>query len=105
MSKIFSSLMVLAVIILIILGLNTSSQGISSLTAEDKKPVVGLKIENQKIDVIALGEQHDISRQDIIQAGYGTLHELQLQCESLFHYLKKIWKIFEVLFLKYNAKS
>ena len=105
MSKILSSLMVLTVIILIILGLNTSSQGISSLTAEDKKPVVGLKIENQKIGVIALGEQYNFSRQDIIRAGNGVLHETQVQCDSLTHYLKKIWKIFEVLFLKYNVKS
>ena len=105
MSKILSSLMVLAVIVLIILGLNTSSQGISSLTAEDKKPVVGLKIENQEINVIALGEQYDISRQDIIRTGNGVLYDAQLQCDSLVHYLKKIWKIFEVLFLKYNAKS
>ena len=105
MSKILSSLMVLTVIILIILGLNTSSQGISSLTAEDKKPVVGLKLENQKIDVIAMGKQYDISRQDIIRAGNGVLHNAQLQCDSLAHYLKKIWKIFEVLFLKYNIKS
>ena len=105
MSKILSSLMVLAVVTLIILGLNTSSQGISSLTAEDKKPVVGLKIENHKIGVIALGEQYNFSYQDITQAGHGVLREAQLQSDSLAHYMKKIWKIFEVLFLKYNVKS
>ena len=88
MSKIYRSLMVLAVITLIIVGLNTSSQGTSSLTAEVKKPVVGLQIENHKINVYALGEQYHLS-----------LHT-RLQFNAFINYLKKIWTIFHVLFLK-----
>jgi len=100
MSKMYRSLMVLAVIILIIMGLNTSSQGTSSLTAEAKKPVVGLQIENQKINIYALGEQYRFSPQEISQASYGVLHNAHLQFNALVSYLKKIWTIFRVLFLK-----
>jgi UDP-N-acetyl-D-mannosaminuronate dehydrogenase len=100
MSKIYRSLMVLAVITLIIVGLNTSSQGTSSLTAEVKKPVVGLQIENHKINVYALGEQYHLSLQEISQESFGLLHNTRLQFNAFINYLKKIWTIFHVLFLK-----
>jgi hypothetical protein len=92
--------MVLAVIILIVMGLNTSSQGTSNLTAEANKPVVGLQIENHKINVYAMGEQYRFSPQEISQQCYGVLHNAHLQFNALVSYLKKIWTIFRVLFLK-----
>lgn len=100
MSKIISSLLIMAVIILVILGLNTSSQGISSLTAEERKPVIGWQIENQQVNVFALGQEYRISSQDISQAGEGAWHDARQQCSIFVNYLKKIWTIFNVLFLK-----
>ena len=100
MNKMYRSLVVLAVIILIIMGLNTSSQGTSSLTAEAKKPVVGLQIENQKINIYAMGEQYRFSPQEISRASYGLFHNAHLQFNALVSYMKQIWTIFRVLFLK-----
>lgn len=100
MSMIYRSLIVLAVFVLIIMGLNTSSQGISSLTAESRSPVVGVKIENRQLNVFALGEQYSISRQDLSQGSQDVIENSQLQFNALIKYLKKIWTIFEVLFIK-----
>lgn len=100
MSMIYRSLIVLTVFVLIIMGLNTSSQGINSLTAESRSPVVGVKIENRQLNVFALGEQYSISRQDLSQGSQDVIENAQLQSNALIKYLKKIWTIFEVLFLK-----
>ena len=100
MSKILGSLLIMGLIILVILGLNTSNQGISSLTAEERKPVIGWQIENQQIQVIALGQEYSLSRRDISQASQGLLQDAKQQRCACVDYLKKIWTIFNVLFLK-----
>ena len=100
MSKIISSLLIMGLIILVILGLNTTSNGISSLTAEERKPVIGLQIENQQIQVLALGQEYSLSRQDISQTSRGLLQDARKQCGACVDYLEKIWTIFNVLFLK-----
>jgi len=100
MSKILSSLLIMGLIILVILGLNTSNKGISSLTAEDRKPVIGLQLENQHIQVLALGQEYSLSRRDIRQASQGVMQVARQQGSAFVDYLKKIWTIFNVLFLK-----
>jgi hypothetical protein len=100
MSKILSSLLIMGLILLVILGLNTSSKGISSLTAEERKPVIGLQIENQQIHVLALGQEYRLSRREISQAGQVVMQDARQQGSACVDYLKKIWTIFNVLFLK-----
>jgi len=100
MSKILSSLLIMGLIILVILGLNTSNKGISSLTAEERKPVIGLQIENQQIQVLALGQEYSLSHRDISQASQDVLQDVRHQGCACVDYLKKIWTIFDVLFLK-----
>lgn len=42
MASISRSLLIIIVFILVVLGLNTSNQGIASLTMENRKPVIGI---------------------------------------------------------------
>jgi hypothetical protein len=100
MSKIFRSLLIIGLLVLVILGLNTSNKGIGSLTAEERKPVIGMQIENQQIQVIALGEEYRLSRREISQAGQGIIQDVRQQGSACVDYFKKIWTIFNVLFLK-----
>lgn len=100
MSRILSSLLIMAVVMLVILGLNISGQGIGSLTAEERKPVIGWQVENQQVSVFAWGEEYRISRQDISRVESVVLQDVRQQCKGFCTYLKKIWTIFNVLFLK-----
>lgn len=100
MTRLYRPVLVLVVIILIIAGLNTSNQGTNSLTAEARKPVFSLKIENKNLSVIALGEQYTYSRQDFIRDSSGAKHEAETLLRSAGSYFKKIWKIFRVLVLE-----
>ncbi len=100
MTRLYRSTLVLVVIILIVLGLNTSNQGTNSLTAEDRKPVIGFKIEKQNINIFALGEQYTYSRQDLIKETSNGLQDAKELLNSFIDYLKKIWTIFRVLFLQ-----
>jgi hypothetical protein len=100
MSKIINFLLIAGVLVLVVLGLNISSQGTSSFTGEDRKPIVGLQIEKQQIHVLALGQDYSLSRGDISRVSYGVQQEARQQYCICTDYLKKIWTIFHVLFLK-----
>ena len=100
MSKIFNTLLIIIVLGLVIAGLNTSSQGISSLTAEQRKPVLGLQIENQHVNFFVLGEEYCLSSGDVSRTGQTVLQEVSQNYGSCADYLKQIWTIFNVLFLK-----
>ncbi|WP_054691925.1 hypothetical protein [Syntrophomonas palmitatica] len=52
-------LIVLGIFGLFIAGLNTANQGINCLTLDNRQPVVGLKISNEGIYVIALGQGYE----------------------------------------------
>ncbi|HPF19896.1 MAG TPA: hypothetical protein PLC88_00990 [Syntrophomonas sp.] len=100
MNKIFSSLLIIIVLGLVIAGLNTSSEGISSLTAEQRKPVLGLQIEKQQINIIALGEEYHLTPEGISKTGQTVLRDVRQQYCSCVDYLQKIVTIFDVLFLQ-----
>jgi len=100
MTKLYRPLLVFIVLILIVLGLNTSNQGTNSLTAESRKPVLGFHIEKQNINIFALGEQYTYSKQEICQESSGAIQDVKTVFNALVNYLKKIWTIFRVLFLE-----
>ncbi len=86
-------------ICLVIMGLNISNQGINSLTREERQAVLNLDYNQGDIRVDALGNSYNYSLDrlgiDLQSAGNKT--------RGLFYdtidYLKRIWIIFEAVFL------
>jgi len=99
MTRVYRSIMILLVIMLIILGLNTSNQATNSLTSESEKPLIGFNVEKENINIFALGEQYSYSRQELSRESSGVLNDVQTMLKSIRDYLKKIWTIFRVIFL------
>ncbi len=99
MTKVYRPIMILLLIMLIILGLNTSNQAVNSLTRENPKPLIGFNIEQDNINIFAMGEQYSYSRQELSEESDGILHEAGEIFNSISDYCKKIWKIFRVIFL------
>ena len=64
MAKSYRPLLVLTILILVILGLNTSNQGINSLTLDARKPVIGWQNQGDKLNVFALGETHSYDKRE-----------------------------------------
>lgn len=57
--------MVLGILILVICGLNTSNQGMNSLTLQNRKPVVGLQTQGDAISIYTLGQSHNYDKEAI----------------------------------------
>lgn len=99
MTRVYHSLIVLLVVVLIFFGLNISNQAVNSLTQESQKPLIGFKMEEESINIIALGEQYNYSRQELSQENEKIINGYQEILKSVLDYLKKIWTIFRVVFL------
>lgn len=86
-------------IFLVIIGLNTSNQGINSLTREERQAVLNLDYNQGDIKVEALGNSYDYSLDKLgtdLQSMGGKTKELFY---DIIDYLKKIWTIFDAVFL------
>lgn len=97
MSRACQLLLVLVLVTLVIMGLNTSNQGISRLTTENRGQVIGLAFNNDAIklqfcskDYVYTGEQLRDQGQDIT-AG---LKSLGNQAKD---YSFRIWRIFRAI--------
>lgn len=99
MSKIYRFLATLLVVVLVVLGLNASHQGTSSLTLENQKPLVGFTIEKESVNIFALGEQYSYSGEEISQDSSSFINKIKQMFWAVVKYLKKIWTIFRVIFL------
>lgn len=99
MTKAYRSAMVLLLLVLVVLGINTSYKANSSLTMEGGKPFIGLSVEKDNINVTAMGEKYSVSRQEISQESNQFLTSVKEFFKAVIAYLKKIWNIFRVIFL------
>lgn len=99
MTRVYRPLMIIAVIILIVLALNTSNRATNSLTQVSEKPLIGFNVERDSINIFAMGEQYSYSRQELSQDSSGVLNLAEEVVKSIFDYFKKIWTIFRVIFL------
>lgn len=99
MTKVYRLLATLLVVVLVVLGLNISNQGTSSLTMENQKPLIGFALEKESINIFALGEQYSYSSEDISQESNNIFHKVQELYEAVIHYLKRIWTLFRLIFL------
>lgn len=100
MNKIIIPLLIAVLLALVVSGLNVSGQGISSLTAEKQHPVLGLQMEKQQINIFALGQEYSVSSGEVSRVWQNALQDAAQFYRLSIDYLKKIWTIFYVLFLK-----
>ena len=97
MTRSYRYLLVLALLILVILGLNTSNQGINSLTMEARKPVIGLQTEGDKVSIFTLGESHVVTRQGVVTAMASVKGQVQNYAQTGSNYLKRTFVIVKAL--------
>jgi len=97
MIKLYRSLLVLAVIILIILGLNISNQGINSLTMESRKPLMGIQTQGSNISVFTMGETHSYGKQEIVRHIIVSTKRVQIYAQAANNYMLRIVRIAKVL--------
>lgn len=91
--------MVLALIILVILGLNASNQGIYSLTTQEWGPVFSLDVDDNTITVVTMGTSYDYNTGEMkerIDTGWEKFIQI---VQRIYDYLLWIWQIFKVIFL------
>lgn len=98
MARLYRPLLVLTILILMILGLNTSNQGINSLTLDARKPVIGWQAKGDNFNIFALGETHSYDK----RAAGGDIMLVWQQVKTGTHatgeYLLRIANILKVLF-------
>jgi hypothetical protein len=86
-------------ILLVIMGLNTSNQGINSLTRNEGQAVFNLDYNEGDIRVHALGNSYNYSLDRLgtdLQLVGNKARELP---NDITNYLKRIWIIFDAVFL------
>lgn len=91
--------LVLLLLIALVLGLNTSSNGISSLTMDDRGPVLGVACDHsdQIITMTVMGTIHNIGYGDLFSAS--NLDRVREAAIDIKNYVRKIWRIFYAVFL------
>lgn len=97
--KFYQILIIGGLILLVITGLNTSNQGINSLTRDEHPAVLNMDYNQGNISVDALGNSYYYSLDRL-----GTnLQSAGDKARGYFHditdYLKRIWIIFDAVFL------
>jgi hypothetical protein len=97
MMKMYRYLLVLAIAILMILGLNISNQGINSLTMEYRKPVMGLQTQGDNISVFTMGQTHNYSKQEIIKDIILVGEKIKIYTYAALDYLLRIIRIMRIL--------
>jgi len=97
--KFYQILIIGGLILLVITGLNTSNQGINSLTRDERQAVLNLDYNQGDIRVDALGNSYNYSMDrlgtDVYRIGNKTI-ELSTDIKD---HLKRIWIIFDAVFL------
>ncbi|MEN6348528.1 MAG: hypothetical protein ABFD08_03890 [Syntrophomonas sp.] len=99
MQKIYRAMLVALLFGLVILGLNTSNQGINRLTMENRGPVMGLNIDSKDINVQFLSENYAIPRDKLLVDKEEMKNGLQVVIERVKNHFIKIWVIFKAVFL------
>ncbi len=98
MARLYRSLLVLTILILVILGLNTSNQGINSLTLDARKPVIGWQAQGDKLNIFALGETHSYDKQEAREDIVLIWQQVKTGAQATGDYLLRSARIIKVLF-------
>jgi len=92
--RFYQLLLLTGLVALVIMGLNTSNQGINNLTRQERQAVFDVDYSSDKLKVEALGNSHEYT---------WDMPRIKQQSQTLMYecidYLKRIWNIFDAVFL------
>lgn len=92
--RFYQQLILIGLVMLVILGLNTSNQGINDLTLEERRAILALDYSKGNIKVEALGNSYNY------KTVWNELKQQSRNAVKVFNdYLKKVWTIFDAVFL------
>lgn len=97
--KFFQVLMLMGLAILVVLGLNTSNQGINSLTRQERQAVLDVDYSKGDIRVEALGNSYSYAWDRLDTTWLDLKQRSRDAVTGLIDYLKRIWTIFDAVFL------
>lgn len=92
-------LMIIGLVILVVLGLNTSNQGINNLTREERGAVLDLDRNGSSVVLEAIGNSYYYSLDKLAPSIPWVKDKGQGIITGWIEYLKKIWIIFDAVFL------
>ena len=78
MRRLYRTLLVLTILVLVILGLNISTQGMNSLTLSNQKPVLGFETDAEEVNIITLGESRSYNKQQVMRNIISTGQRIQI---------------------------
>lgn len=90
---------VFIILMLVIFGLNTSNQGMNSLTLQTRQPVVGLQTQGNTISIFTLGESHKYGKQEMVSEIMQVRNQLWIYAQVTSDYILRIVKIMKALLL------
>ncbi len=97
MARGYQLLMVLVLVSLVIMGLNTSNQGISRLTAENRGQVIGVDFDNEAIKLQVCSKDYIYTIDKLRDQGKDMAAELKSLGEQAKSYTFRIWNIFKAI--------
>ncbi len=93
MLKVYRISLVLGVIILTVVGLNISNQGMNSLTADNKKPVLGCQVTVEEIDIFIMGQNYSMDRQKIAGLALDLGNQMRQYVRTAVQFLEMILNV------------
>ncbi|MEN6326827.1 MAG: hypothetical protein ABFD18_11555 [Syntrophomonas sp.] len=97
MARGYQLLMVLVLVSLVIMGLNTSNQGISRLTTENRGQVIGMDFSNEAIKLQVCSKDYIYTSEQLHDQRKDMANELKSLGEQAKSYTFRIWKIFNAI--------
>lgn len=97
--RFFRLMMLAALVVLVVLGLNISNQGINNLTREERPAVFNLDYNEGDVRVEALGTSYSYSLDRPDHVFSGIKYQSRIVVNGFIEHLKKIWTIFDAVFL------
>lgn len=97
MTRVYRVLLVLVLVGLVIMGLNTSNQGISRLTTENRGQVVGVAFNNDAVKLQLCSKNYVYAGDRLRDQGQDIAAELKTLGEQAKNYTFRIWRIFKAI--------
>jgi len=90
---------VLVILMLVMFGLNTSNQGINSLTMQTRQPVIGVQTQGNSVSIFTLGESHNYNKQSIASEIMQARSQLWICGQVTTDYMLRIAKVVKAFLL------
>ena len=98
MTRLYQSLLVLAILMLMILGLNTTNKGLNSLTLDAAKPVIGWQNQGDNLNIFTLGQTHSFNKQKAQGDAKLVWQQVKTGAQNSSDQLRHIISVIKMLF-------